>query len=158
MRSGQVSILFDNAVHAPGDGPGEEPAFLGDLRLDQVISSLTAGGENCRLTPFLHCPLRSVETVRYRHNVLRDLERDEVLSAVTAFARGTAQMRAHLALADRLHYERQRQRWFVSAAAVYCSVVSTFAEGLAAAELGSPGLRAVSDYLSAYTSSEGSSR
>ena len=154
MRSGHVSILFDNAAHAPDDAPGEEPAFFGDLRLDQIISSLTAGRENYRLTPFLHRPLRSVETVRYRHNVLRDLERDEVLSAVTAFARGTAEMRKHLALADRLNYERQRQRWFVSAAAVYCSVVSTFAEALAAAEIGSSGLRAVSDYLTAYTSSE----
>ncbi len=151
MRSHHVSILFNNAQDAPDDGPGEEPAFLADLRLDQVISALTAGRESYRLTAYLHRPLRSVETVRYRHHVLRDLEREPVRDAVVAFARGMARMRTHLHLADTLHNPRQQQRWFVSAAAVYCGVVSAFGEALAAAEITAPGLRSLSDYLSAYT-------
>ena len=154
MRSDQVSILFNNAQDAPDDGASEEPAFFGDLRLDQIISSLTAGRESYRLTPYLHRPLRSVETVRYRHHVLSDLEREPVRNAVAAFARGMARMRTHLHLADRLQHRRQQQRWFVSAAALYCSVVSAFSDALATAEINAPGLQALSDYLSAYTSSD----
>jgi DNA mismatch repair protein MutS len=154
MRSNHVSILFNDAQDAPDDGPSEEPAFFGDLRLDHIVSSLTAGRESYRLTPYLHRPLRSVETVRYRHHVLRDLEREPVRDAVEAFAHGMARMRTHLHLADTLHHQRQQQRWFVSAAAVYCSVVSAFGEALATAEIRAPGLQALSDYLSAYTSSD----
>lgn len=154
MRSNHVSILFNDPQDAPDDEPGEEPAFLADLRLDQVIASLTAGRESYRLTPYLHHPLRSVETVRYRHHVLRDLEREPVRDAVAAFAHGMARMRAHLHLVDTLRNQRQQQRWFVSAAAVYCGVVSAFAEALAAAEITAPGLRSLSDYVSAYRWSE----
>jgi DNA mismatch repair protein MutS len=152
MRPPHVSILFNNAQNVPDDGPSEAPAFFGDLRLDQIISSLTAGRESFRLTPYLHRPLRSVETVRYRHQVLRDLEREPVRDAVAAFADGMARMRTQLHLADRLQHPRQQQRWFVSAAAVYCSVVSALSEALAAGEIKAPGLQALSDYLSAYTS------
>ncbi len=154
MQSDHVSILFTNVQDAPDDGPGEEPAFFSDLRLDQIISSLTAGRESYRLTAYLHRPLRSVETVRYRHHVLRDLEREPVLDAVAAFALGMARMRTHLHLAETLRQPRQQQRWFVGAAAVYCSVVSAFGEALATADITAPGLRALCDHLSAYTSSD----
>jgi DNA mismatch repair protein MutS len=104
MQSHQVSILFNDAHDAPDDGSGDEPAYLGDLRLDQIISALTAGRESYRLTAYLHRPLRSVETVRYRQQVLRDLEREPVHQVVTAFARGMARMRRHLHLAETLHH------------------------------------------------------
>ena len=154
MRSSQVSILFNNAQDAPDDGPGEEPAFFGDLRLDQIISSLTAGRESYRLTAYLHRPLRSVESVRYRHHVLRDLEREPVLDAVARVCARHGRMRTHLHLADTLRQQRQQQRWFVSAAAVYCDVVSAFGDALATPDIKAPGLQALSDYLSAYTSSD----
>jgi DNA mismatch repair protein MutS len=154
MPSHHVSILFNNAQDASDDGPSEEPAFFGDVHLDQIIASLTAGRESHRLTSYLQRPLRSAETVRYRHHVLRDLEREPVRDAVAVFTGGMARARTHLHLADTLTHPRQQQRWFVSAAAVYCSVVSAFSEALATAAAKSPGLRALSDYLSAYTSSD----
>jgi DNA mismatch repair protein MutS len=154
MRSNHVSILFDDAQDVPGYGPSEEPAFFGDLRLDHIVSALTAGRESYRLTSYLHRPLRSVESVRYRHHVLRDLELEPVRDAVVAFAHGMAGVRTHLHLADTLRAQRQQQRWFVSAAAVYCDVVSAFSEALATPQLTAPGLQALRDYLSAYTSSD----
>jgi DNA mismatch repair protein MutS len=149
-----VSILYRDAQDAPDDELAEAPSCVGDLRLDQVIAALTAGRDEYRLTTFLYRPLRSVETVRYRHHVLRDLERAPVRDAVATFARGMAQVRMHLHLADTLHHERQRQRWFVSAAAVYCGVVPAFTGALRKAEIRSPGLRLLCDYLDAYTGSQ----
>jgi DNA mismatch repair protein MutS len=90
--------------------------------------------------------------VSYRHHVLRDLEREPVRTAVDAFTAGMARMRTYLQLAERLRHPRQQQRWFVGAAAVYCEVVTAFGAALAAADVTSPGLRALGGYLSTYRS------
>ncbi|HTU95171.1 MAG TPA: hypothetical protein VMF14_04970 [Solirubrobacteraceae bacterium] len=153
MSSGPLSLLYRSAGEAPPESTADEPDFFADLRLDQIVASLTTDRDPHRLIPFLVRPLRSVEAVRYRHHVLRDLERAPVREAVDAFAAGMARMRTHLHLVQQLHHERQQQRWFVSAGAVYCEVVSAFSDALAAAEVGSPALRALVDHLSAYGAS-----
>jgi DNA mismatch repair protein MutS len=149
-----TSILFDRAQDATASEPDHEPAFFGDLHLDQIVASLTHGRADYELAPFFYRPLHSVESVRYRHHVLRDLERNEIIAAVRTFAAGMTRMREHLALVDKLHYERQTQRWFLAAGSVYCDVVAEFSGGLAALELESPGLRSLRDYLATYTASE----
>jgi DNA mismatch repair protein MutS len=146
------SILFDRGWDE--DAAGHEPDFFGDLHLDQILSSLTAGREGYRLAPFFNHPLHSVESVRYRHHVLGDLEREDVLAAVTAFAEGMVRMREQLALVDKLHYELQQQRWFLEAGAVYCRVVAAFADALDALELESPGFRSLREYLATYRGSD----
>ena len=149
-----TSILFDRAQDATASEPDHEPAFFGDLHLDQIVASLTDGRDDYQLAPFFYRPLHSVESVRYRHHVLRDLERDDVIAAVRAFADGMTQMRKHLALVDKLHYVRQQQRWFLEAGSVYCSVVTELAHALAALELESPGFRSLRDHLASYTASD----
>ena len=64
----------------------EEPAFFADLNLDQVVASITAGRDEYDLKPFFYTPLRDVEAVRYRHEVLRDLEKEAVAATFRAFA------------------------------------------------------------------------
>ena len=149
-----TSILFDREPGVDTSPPDRAPAFFGDLHLDQILASLTDGREEYDLAPFFYRPLHSVESVRYRHHVLRELERDDVIAAVRAFADGMTQMRKHLALVDKLHYVRQQQRWFLSAGSVYCSVVTGLAHALAALELESPGFRSLRDYLASYTASD----
>ncbi|MGH2894979.1 MAG: MutS-related protein, partial [Solirubrobacteraceae bacterium] len=148
------SILFDREEDAVAPEADEEPAFFGDLHLDQILSGLAEGREDYRLAPVFYRPLHSVETVRYRHHVLRDLERDEVLQTIRTFADGMTEMRKHLALVDKLRYQRQKQRWFLAAGTVYCRVVATFAHGLAGLELSSPGLRSLREYLARYTAGD----
>jgi DNA mismatch repair protein MutS len=146
------SILFDRQEADDTEGL-EAPAFFGDLHLDQILASLTAGREEYELAPFFYLPLRVAEAVRYRHHVLRDLEQDPVLEAVREFARVMHQMREHLALVEKLYYGRQKQRWFLEAVAGYCDGVGSFVGRLAALELGSRGFMALRDYLASYTES-----
>jgi DNA mismatch repair protein MutS len=153
MQSHQVSILSNDAQDASDDAAAEAPSCLGDLGLAQVIAALTAGRDEYELTTYLYRPVRSVETVRYRHQVLRDLEHEAVRGAVGAFARGMARVRTLLHLIDTLRHARQQQRWFVSAAGAYCGVVSAFTTALQEAEITSPGLRSLCDYLEGYTTS-----
>ena len=146
------SILFDRDA---GADPGvDEPDFFSDLHLDQIVASLTAGREHYDLAPFFYRPLHEVEAVHYRHHVLSDLEHEPVLEAVREFAREMQQMRSHLELLEKLHHARQKQRWFVTAVAVYCRAVRDLLERLASLELRSQGFHALRDYVSRYVDAD----
>ena len=132
-----------------------EPPFFADLHLDQIVSALIAGRDQYELAPFFCRPLHGVEAVRYRHQVLRDLEQETVLDAVSVFAHAMERMRKHLAFARTLHYARQRQRWFLAAVTVYCESVGSFVEQLARLELRAPGFVALRDRLVSYAESDG---
>src|SRR6266545_4569377 len=155
------SILFarpDGRFEAPrgvGDVDGlEEPDYFADLNLDQVLESMTAGREQYELKPFFYAPLHEVGHVRYRHDVLRDLEKPDVLASVDGFAERMRRMREHFVQVQKLHYELQKQAWFLDAVELYCDAVRTLAEELAARDVTSPGLDGFRSYLADYAASE----
>jgi DNA mismatch repair protein MutS len=78
------SILFGDRGEFSEDGAPAQPSCFGDLNLDQVVASITAGREEYELATFFYCPLQEVEAVRCRHLVLRDLEYASVLESVRA--------------------------------------------------------------------------
>jgi DNA mismatch repair protein MutS len=80
------SILFEYPAGGAGVDDLTEPDFFVDLNLDQVLASMTAGREQYRLKPFFFAPLHQVAAVAYRHEVLRDLEKAEVLEPIRKFA------------------------------------------------------------------------
>jgi DNA mismatch repair protein MutS len=146
------SILFrgpDDGSH----GAPEEPDYFADLNLDQVLQSMTEGREEYDLAPLFYAPLNDVAGVRYRHEVLRDLEQPEVLTAVTAFAERMSRMRAHLTQAAELHHELQRHSWFVDAVEIYCDAVRTLDGDLSEPRLSSEGMSGLRDYLRGYVTS-----
>jgi DNA mismatch repair protein MutS len=147
------SILFDRfdeGVHGP---PREAPAFFGDLHLDQIVASVTAGREEYELVEYFHRPLPDVEAICYRHAVLRDLEQEAVAEVVRAFARAMLRMRGALAWANKLHYGYQRKRWYLEAVSVYCSAVRSFGDELSGLDLRSAGFVALREYLQEYVES-----
>jgi DNA mismatch repair protein MutS len=146
------SILFDQ--DAPDVETCEEPDFFGDLNLDQILTSLTAGREEYELAPLFYRTLHDVEAVHYRHHVLGDLQREPVLGAVRAFAEGMRQMRRQLALVEKLHYARQKQRWFLEAVSTYCRAVAGLRDQLAQLELRSRGFVGLRDYVAEYDDSD----
>jgi hypothetical protein len=150
--AGFESILFEHP-ESGADGLGEPDSFA-DLNLDQVLESLTAGREQYGLRPFFFAPLHQVAAVRYRHEVLRDLEKAEVLEPVSRFAGSMRSMREHLAQAGKLRYQLQKQSWFLDAAEIYCEAVRSLAADLAECAPGSRGLQGLRDYLAGYAASE----
>jgi len=148
------SILFLRSEDRAAAAEAAEPPFFRDLNLDQVLASLTAGREEYDLAPFFYAPLHDADAVRYRQEILRDLEDESVFAAVTSFAAGMRAMRAHLAQAEKLHYKLQKERWFLDAVAVYCDTVSSLAGTLSLLDVTSRGLSALRDYLSWYTRCE----
>ena len=151
---GSCSILFGQPESSVDAEALEQPAFFADLNLDQVVASITAGREEYDLKPFFYAPLRDVEAVRYRHEVLRDLEKEAVAATIRAFAQRMQDMRAHLVQVESLHYTSQKKSWFVDAVEIYCDAARILSEELALLELTSPGLQVFREYLSAYTASD----
>jgi DNA mismatch repair protein MutS len=147
------SILFDADPRA-ADREVEEPDFFTDLHLDQIVASLAEGREEYDLVRFFYRPLHDVEAVQYRHHVLRDLEEESVLKVMREFARGMQQMRKHLALVEKLHYARQKQRWLLEAVSVYCRAVQGLQEALVTLTLRSTGLADVREYINAYVAGD----
>jgi DNA mismatch repair protein MutS len=147
------SILFERPEAGPTGGP-EVPEFFADLNLDQVLKSMTAGREQYDLEPLFCTPLHAVSSIRYRHEVLRDLEKREVLEPVGRFAEAMRRMRQHLEQAQKLHYRLQKQAWFLDAVDIYCTAVRTLAGELAAGEATSRGFDGFRRYLAEYVGSE----
>jgi DNA mismatch repair protein MutS len=145
------SILFDQ--DPPGTEQLAEPAFFADLHLDQILAFLSAGREEYALAPLFYQPLQDVQAVRYRHDVLHDLEHESLLETVQAFAKDMRSMRAQLALMTKVHHVRQQQRWFLDAAGVYCATVRALAAQLPELELRSRGFTLLRDYLARYLTS-----
>jgi len=147
------SILFERPEQRAGRDL-TDPDFFVDLNLDQVLESMIAGRERYELKPLFYAPLHEVAAVRYRHEVLRDLEEPEVLAAITKFADAMERMRERLERMEKLHYELQKQAWFLDAVEVYCEAVRSLAKDLDEGSVTSRGLRELRDYLGVYAASE----
>jgi DNA mismatch repair protein MutS len=114
---------------------------------------MTAGRKQYDLKPFFYAPLHDVAAVRYRHEVLRDLEKPPVAESVTRFAATMRRMREHLAQAEKLHYPLQKQAWFLDAAEIYCEAVCSLTEELGGHDVTSSGFQGLRDYLAGYAAS-----
>ena len=147
------SILFEPPARSAGVDERQEPDFFADLNLDQVLESMTGGRKQYDLKPFFYAPLHEVAAVRYRHEVLRDLEKLPVLESVTRFAETMRRMRDHLAQVGKLYYPLQKQAWFLDAVEIYCQAVSSLAEELGGLDVTSGGLQGLRDYLAGYAAS-----
>ena len=106
------SILFDEPDAAVTD---DQPGYFTDLNLDQVVAAVTLGRREYDLAPFFYTRLRTAGAIAYRQEIARDLEDDALSACMAVFARRMRAMREHLNQIPRLHYPRQKQRWFLDA-------------------------------------------
>ena len=153
MRLGSnppISIVFDRE---PPAGVPSEPGCFADLHLDEVVQRATSLRPEHELSPLFRRQLPDVQAVAYRHEVVRDLLTDRGRTAAKRFSERMGAMRRNLAAAENLHYGREKQRWFVEAARVYCDGVEGLTKDLAANKPSSEALRQVRRYLVDYVAS-----
>ena len=118
----EVAIAFRSILLPPGaEGrqaeTADEPEFFRDLNLDKIVAAITAGKDDYDLRPSFIARSRDLATIEYRHEVMRDLEHDDILSMVRSFAQGMRSIHQHLALSAKLHYPHQKKLWFLDAVA-----------------------------------------
>jgi hypothetical protein len=147
------SILFEKTNNDTVRETREEPAFFADLNLNQIVEALTLRKADYDLKPFFYTPVRDVETIHYRHQVMRDMQQADLMAHIKAFAEKMVVLRRYLALLEKLRYEYHIQGWFLEAALVYCDAVTGLARDLDDSQLQSGGLTAFRAYLADYVGS-----
>jgi len=147
------SLLFPRSADRPAEEVSGDPAFFADLGLDQVVSSLCAGRQQYDLAPFFRTPLHDVAAIRFRQQVMRDLEGRRLREKIRAFAERMTVVRRYLRMIEKLQYRHHRTGWFLEAVRAYCAAVRRLVRDLESADLESRGLRHMRDYLGAYTAS-----
>jgi DNA mismatch repair protein MutS len=139
-------ILGPPALEAGAD----DPPYFHDLNLDQVVAAVTATRAEYGIDTFFKAPLQEPDSVRFRQDVFRDLDRPATLRVIESFCSEMRRMRSAAQAAAQQHYLRPRQRWTHEAACVYCTAVQQLSDGLAASEPRSAGLQAFGDRVTAY--------
>jgi DNA mismatch repair protein MutS len=147
------SVLYERTIDRENEA-AEEPSVFRDLNLDQVIDAIVARRDEYDLRPFFYSPLRTVASIEYRQEVLRDLENQGVLEAVRSFAKKMATVRRYISLVGELDYKYNRQGWLLYAAGVYCDAVSSLVGDFGTLDIESRGLRAFFEYLESYAKSD----
>jgi len=144
------SILFPNASDTSEIDKRQQPDFFIDLNLDQVVGSATEHRDEYALKPFFYSSAADTETVRYRQDVFRDIERGEVSTGIRSFASAMQKVRGWQAQSQKCFYKRERQRWFLDAVNTYCLAVRQLTQNLAKSEIRSSGLIGLQEYLESY--------
>jgi DNA mismatch repair ATPase MutS len=147
------SILFNNNNQLAEKEAGETPHFFKDLNLDQIVNTITAAKREYNLEPYFYTPLNDVDAVRYRHEIMQDLESNILYGHITAFSTRMRSMREQLTQADKLHHKYQKESWFLDAVETYCDAVIDLAQALSQVELHSRGFAAFREYVTNYSSS-----
>ena len=106
------SILFETADDRIGDDTLEAPAFFVDLNCDQIVNAITAGKDEYNLKPFFHACLPRIGAIKYRHEVMQDLENASLYQRVNGFAQNMREMREHLGRMQKMHYGNRNKRGF----------------------------------------------
>lgn len=147
------SILFARTEDSLKAETSEAPGFFVDLNLDQIIDAITAGKQGYRLKPFFYTPLSDTDAIKYRHEVMQDLENGILFEYITSFAQKMRAMRDHLAQAEKLYYKYQKESWFLDAVEIYGDAVNGLVQDLTLVDLKSRGFLAFREYLTDYASS-----
>jgi len=148
-----LSVLFPDSA----DRPKEQlttPDFFVDLALDPIVAAVTAGKEEYNLKPFFHYPLHDVDAVRFRQEIMQDLENPHLFDDLMAFAESMRTMRKDLAVAEQACYSHENERWFLDAADTYCDAVTHLVRNLTEAQCKSRGLGAFLEFMIGYSQSD----
>jgi DNA mismatch repair protein MutS len=148
------SILFAEATDSTQNETPQAPDFFVDLNLDQIVDAITVGKEQYNLKPFYFTALHDLNTIHYRHGILRDLENDLLFEHITSFAKQMRTTREYLAQAAKLYHKFQKHSWFLDAVELYCDTINRLLHDLSHVDLQSGGFLAFRDYLTHYTHSE----
>lgn len=148
------SMLFETPEDSTRETAPGVPAFFSDLNLNQIVDTIIAGREEYNLRPFFLASLRRVEAIKYRHEIMQEVENAPALrDALQSFARRMRAMNRYMALADKNFYKYEWEGWFFNAVELYCEAIDRLAQDLAALKLNSRGFSSFLEYLTEYARS-----
>ncbi len=147
------SILFEKPEDFPHRVADESPDFFVDLNIDQIVDTITAGKEEYNLKPFFYTILHNIEAIKYRQEIMQDLENKTLCEHIKSFAGRMHTMREYLSKAGDLHNKYQKERWFLDAVEIYCDAINSIVADLNLTDLQSRGLLRFREYIASYAQS-----
>ncbi|SNX54800.1 DNA mismatch repair protein MutS [Thermoanaerobacterium sp. RBIITD] len=148
------SILFLNTNDLLNKEVPSEPDFFQDLNIDQIVDAITFGRSEYNLKPFFYKTPNDIDTIKYRQEIMRDLEDNKLFECIKSFSEKFQHMRENLMQADKLYYKYQKERWFLDAVDIYCDAVASLANDLTLMDLKSTGFIAFREYILKYVKSD----
>lgn len=137
----------------------EEPSYFKDLNLDQIIKTII--GENEYLKSYFYVPLHNTDIIQYRHEVMHDLESDELLKIIKTFTNNIqyavmsiGSICKNLSQSDIYSCNYVEKGKLVDAAKIYCEEINCFAHDLVSFKLKSRGLLEFRKYILDYSESD----
>ncbi|WP_376796403.1 DNA mismatch repair protein MutS [Thermogemmatispora sp.] len=147
------SILFADSEQGRQAEASPQPPCFSDLQLERLIESIIAPKADYQLEPFFHFPLRDLDLIAYRQEVMRDLEKPAIFALFEDFSRKMRDMHRCREQAEKLYYRRQQERWWLDAIDHYCHALLGLEQELRLLPVESRGLRAFQGYLRDYLAS-----
>lgn len=148
------SILFQNDTDIFRAQSALMPDFFADLNIDQIVESVTSKKAEYDLKPFFYTKLVDENAIKYRQEIMKDLENETLFENIRTFEDKMRTMRRYLGQSDELSYKYQKERWFLDGVEIYCDAVITLKNDISIIELGSEGFISFREYLNNYVNSD----
>ena len=147
------SILFELSEDRWGNDALKAPDFFGDLNIHQIVDGITGGKEyeEYNLKPFFYAPLRRINGIKYRQEIMQDLDDPSIFERSNVFSKQMRDMRKSLGISQKTSYKGHKQSWFLEAVVIYCAAVDSFANDLFNLDLKSRGFQSFRNYLKSYS-------
>ena len=146
--------VFTSILFPPGspeeDLQTDEPSYFRDLNLDQLVVKMCAGRPHNRLAPYFWTRVSNAVAIRYRQDVMREIEGNDVAPVIGRFVDAFRLVRQQQSLMSQVRYAWRAERCLLDAAAAYCSAVRQLARDLEGLPLASSGLQCLRTYIETY--------
>lgn len=152
-----VTVMVFNSILWP-DGKvanlaEEDPDFFVDLNIDQIINGIIAAYGEYNLRPLFDTVPESLDTVRYRQDVFRDLKNPDNFALMKDFSARMKSVYVRLSGIEGLS-EYQKQSWLLEAALLYFDTVNYLAGKLEDSDLNSSCLGSLREYIKSLVHSD----
>ena len=141
------SILFPKELISSEIASSE---ILIDLNLDQVISAITAK-QSPDLVSLFSTPVSNFETIKYRQDIMRELEDDNLMEIIKNFSHDLRWALQLIETSQKSYFKHEQEQTFLESVLVYCSSINSLQESVKNSDLKSLGLITLRDFLEAYT-------
>ncbi|QTH45246.1 hypothetical protein J4772_13045 [Cohnella sp. LGH] len=144
------SILFDHLQPSTIEQERHSSDFLQDIHMDKIIQDIVKGKEEYGVEPLFYRKLESIESIRYRIAIMKEIDRSVSVHSMEAFSRSMLKVREYAQYSRSFADRDQRMKWLLDAAHLYCEAVMELHHTLGAVELQSKGLKRFQEWLTYY--------
>ncbi|QMV42684.1 MutS-related protein [Cohnella cholangitidis] len=144
------SILFDHEDPLATKVECHPSGSLHDIHMDTIIREMLQGREEYELEPLFYDKLDRIESIRYRIEIMHEIDTSVSVDSMAAFSQGMWKVREYARYSRTLPDRDQQMKWLLDAATLYCETVMELHRVMTAVELQSQGLKRCYEWFTRY--------